>query len=99
MYDTYIDAWTDITNMHMGMTGYEQLIVDLNWLYRFAPRRLMKIFNSGYDEADPKFIVPSKNSPYVYIDYEVRHNRAVNFWHAQRVKEENRRNSNNGNKK
>ena len=81
MYEVYRDTWTNPKNMHAQMTGYQDLLNALDWLAENKTSYLNKLFNGGYDELDPNYITLSggNRNPYVNIDYEVRHNRAVRF--------------------
>lgn len=80
MYHVYRSTWVHPNNFHSSMSGYNELLNALDWLADNRPRVLNAAFNSGVDELDPDFITDSgRNNPYINIDYEVRHHRAVRY--------------------
>lgn len=82
VYD-YLDMWEMPSNYHNTMQGYEQLIQDIIFLRDAFPDELRKVFNSGYDETMIDFIYITSEA-YPNLTFEVRHQRAVNFWHSIR---------------
>lgn len=80
MYHVYRNTWVHPLNFHDSMSGYNELLRALDWLADNRPRVLNAAFNSGVDELDPDYITTSgRNNPYINIDYEVRHHRAVRY--------------------
>ena len=80
MYHVYRSTWVHPLNFHDSMSGYSELLKALDWLADNRPRVLNAAFNSGVDELDPDYITTSgRNNPYINIDYEVRHHRAVRY--------------------
>lgn len=81
MYEVYRDTWTAVSNRHVDMGGYQELLDALDWMAENEPAYLNKLFALGYDELDPGYISESggESNPYVNTPYETRHNRAVRF--------------------
>ena len=79
MVYAYLDVWMNPLNHHDMMGGYQTLIDAMRWLEANRPDVLVKMFNMGHDELDPLYITESggTGNPYINIDYEVRHHRAI----------------------
>ena len=81
MAEIYLNTWKAPANMHSSLPNYQILIDAMEYLYTYRPDVLVKMFNMGHDELDPMYITDSGGTanPYINIDYEVRHNRAVSM--------------------
>lgn len=80
MAEVYLKTWKDPMNQHHAMSGYQDMIDAIEWLMEHNTAALNKMFNSGRDEIDIPYIIPSeRNNPYQNIDFEARHHRAVRY--------------------
>lgn len=78
--ELYLKTWKDPMNQHHVMSGYQDMIDAIEWLIEHNTAALNKMFNSGRDEIDIPYIIPSeRNNPYQNIDFEARHHRAVRY--------------------
>lgn len=78
-FDEYVKIWENPVHKHAELGGYNLLLDILTWLKNNKPWTLNKEFNMGADEVSPEYLL-SSGGPYQNIDFETRHNRALNYW-------------------
>lgn len=78
-FDEYMAELTSTEWHHRFREGYLAFVDALNWLAENRPRIVNKIFNAGYDWADPPYLYES-GGPYDQIPIDYRYSRAFEKW-------------------